>query len=220
MCPAAICNGAPIHLPYISSHTAAGSCSGHNSKARDPLCISQRQRLRAPSLWAPFCGVLPWWGIRPTALASQVITWLSTAFPTEHCFPLFLLHVPFAFLCCLFGHWVLHTRSHPINPAEDSRFFSLPVHKGRMEHIWQVQPRWCENLLVMLTALCPGLCSPGAPGETAHLGLLRISLLVYPSCLKTQQIFNVWCHLTASANECKWHKEHVEQMEWDMHVKN
>lgn len=150
MCPAAICNGAPIHLPYISSHTAAGSCSGHNSKAWDPLCISQRQRLRAPSLWAPFCGVLPWWGIRPTALASQVITWLSTAFPTEHCFPLFLLHVPFAFLCCLFGHWVLHTRSHPINPAEDSRFFPFLCTKGEWSTFGRYSPAdvktcwWCS----------------------------------------------------------------------------
>lgn len=219
MCPAAICNGAPIHLPYISSHTAAGSCSGHNSKAWDPLYFPKAEAEGSESM-GPFLWCAPIMGDQTNSIS------FTSNYMAQHCLShrALLSFIPPSRAVCLslLLVWAL-SPPYPQSPHKSCRgqpFFSLPVHKGRMEHIWQVQPRWCENLLVMLTALCPGLCSPGAPGETAHLGLLRISLLVYPSCLKTQQIFNVWCHLTASANECKWHKEHVEQMEWDMHVKN
>lgn len=61
---------------------------------------------------------------------------------------------------------------------------------------------------------------PGLRELTPDLELLRFSLVRSQNCFQPRQIYTVWCHLTAPASECKWHKEHVEQMEWDMHVKN
>lgn len=175
--------------------------------------VSQRQSPEDSPFVARFCGVLLWRRIRQIAFASQATPMHlpNNTFPssTTLLYSSFTSHLPF--LCCLFGPKVSFTCSPFIEPAKENLFiFSRTWSLADLQSCW-----WLS------CAVCPAAELTRSQGENHRpWAAPRFSLTRYLSRVKTWQIYHVWCHLTDSANECKWHKEHVEQMEWDMHVKN
>lgn len=183
----------------IPDFTAGCGLGWSHCQTPKPTDTSQRQSPKAPRLWfAPLveehtesiCS-----GVIPPSPSNAAFLYSS-----------FTSHLPCR--CCLFGHKVSYISSPITNPLQ--RVLSPPDPGGTA-----VRTCWWHSHNSALSWMNSGLRE-----QPPDLELLRFSLMRSQNCFKPRQIYTVWCHLTAPASECKWHKEHVEQMEWDMHVKN
>lgn len=187
---------APLCIPDF---TAGCGLGWPHCQTPKPVGISQRQSPKAPRLW--FAPVV----VKHTeSICSGVIP----PFPPSAAFfySSFTSRLPCC--CCLFGHRVSYTSS-PIKILHRRVFFPPDPGGTAVRACWW---RFHHSALSWM--------NPGLREQTPDLELLRFSLVRSQNCFKPRQIYTVWCHLTVPASECKWHKEHVEQMEWDMHVKN
>lgn len=180
----------------IPDFTADSELGWPHCQTPKPVDTSQRQSLKAPRLWfAP-------------VVEKHMESICDSTFPNECCIPLFLLYITLALSLFVWAQSVLHLQSQHKSSAGEW-FFPLDPGGTAVGTCW-----WHSHN----TAL--SWMSPGLREQTPDLELLLFSLVRSQNCFKPRQIYTVWCHLTAPASECKWHKEHVEQMEWDMHVKN
>lgn len=196
LCPTDICNGLSVHS-ILYSWLWAGVTTLPNPKANGyfPKAESEGSQAVVCS-----CGG----GAHRKHLLRS-----GSTFPIERCILLFLLYITLALLLLfIWAQSLLHLQSHHKSSAGE--WFFPPDPAGT-----SVRTRWWHSHNSALSWMNPGLRE-----QTPDLELLRFSLVRSQNCFKPQQIYTVWCHLTAPASECKWHKEHVEQMEWDMHVKN
>lgn len=196
LCPTDICNGLSVHS-RLYSWLWTGVITLPNPKANGYFPKAESE---GPHAVVCSCG--------GGAHGKHLLRSDST-FPIVCFIPLFLLYITLALsLLFIWAQILLHLQPHHKSSAGEC---FIPPDSG----VTAVRTCWWHSHNSALSWTNPGLRE-----QTPDLELLCFSLMRSQNCFKPRQIYTVWCHLTAPASECKWHKEHVEQMEWDMHVKN
>lgn len=184
---------------WIPDFTAGCGLRWSHCQTPKPMDTSKGRAQRLPG-----CGLLLWWRNTQRAFVQE---WFHLSCWVLHSFILPLYHT------CLVV--VVYSGTKSPTPAVPSQILCRRVFFPPDPGDTAVRTCLWHSHDSALSWMNPGLRE-----QTPDLELLCFSLLWSQNCFKPRQIYTVWCHLTAPASECKWHKEHVEQMEWDMHVKN